>query len=141
MPDLIQITYASRSTFAAAAGHRNIESNVARILAKARANNRRDGLAGVLYFGNGYFFQCLEGKAGAVEALLARLLADPRHAGLQVLTRKRITERTFEDWSMKYVPVEQALVDLPPALAATPKIVSRQVDGAGWEAMGEMQVD
>lgn len=112
MPDLIQITYASRSTFTAAAGHRNIESNVARILAKARANNRRDGLAGVLYFGNGYFFQCLEGEVGAVESLFARLLADPRHTGLQVLTRKRITERTFEDWSMKYVPVEQPLVDL-----------------------------
>ena len=35
---------------------------------------------------------------------------------------------------------QQALVDLPPALAATPKIVSRQVDGAGWDAMGEMTV-
>ena len=34
-----------------------------------------------------------------------------------------------------------APVDLPPALAATPKIVSRQVDGDGWDAMGEMQVD
>ena len=36
---------------------------------------------------------------------------------------------------------KQALIDLPPALAATPKIVSRQVDGSGWDAMGEMQVD
>ena len=36
---------------------------------------------------------------------------------------------------------KQALVDLPPALTATPKIVSRQVDGTGWDAMGEMQVD
>ena len=36
---------------------------------------------------------------------------------------------------------KQALVDLPPVLAATPKIVSRQVDGSGWDAMGEMQVD
>ena len=36
---------------------------------------------------------------------------------------------------------QQALVDLPPALAHTPKIVSRQVDGTGWEPMGEMQVD
>ena len=36
---------------------------------------------------------------------------------------------------------KRALTDLPPALAATPKIVSRQVDGSGWDAMGEMQVD
>lgn len=112
MSDLIQLTYASRPTFVAATGHRDIEADVARILAKARANNRRDGLAGVLYFGNGYFFQCIEGRAGAVEALCARLRADPRHTGLQVLTRKRIVERTFEDWSMKYVPAEQPLVEL-----------------------------
>ncbi|GAA1124918.1 putative quinol monooxygenase [Citricoccus alkalitolerans] len=27
-----------------------------------------------------------------------------------------------------------------PALAATPKIISRQVDGEGWDEMGELQV-
>ena len=31
----------------------------------------------------------------------------------------------------------QAMKDMPPALVATPKIVSRQVDGEGW---GEMEV-
>ena len=36
---------------------------------------------------------------------------------------------------------KQAMIDLPPGLAAAPKIVSRQVDGSGWDAMGEMQVD
>lgn len=30
---------------------------------------------------------------------------------------------------------------LPQALAATPRIVSRQVEGDGWEEMGEMRVD
>jgi quinol monooxygenase YgiN len=28
-----------------------------------------------------------------------------------------------------------------PHITGTPKIVSRQVDGDGWEAMGELQVD
>ncbi len=28
-----------------------------------------------------------------------------------------------------------------PALSATPKIISRQVDGDGWEAMGELQIE
>ena len=36
---------------------------------------------------------------------------------------------------------KQAVIDLPPGLAHTPKIVSRQVDGNGWDAMGEMRVD
>jgi quinol monooxygenase YgiN len=35
----------------------------------------------------------------------------------------------------------QAMKDLPQALASTPKIVSRQVDGTGWDAMGELQID
>ena len=36
---------------------------------------------------------------------------------------------------------KQAVQDMPPALAATPRIVSRQVDGDSWDAMGEMRVD
>ena len=36
---------------------------------------------------------------------------------------------------------KQAMVDLPQALVATPKIVSKQVDGDGWDAMGELQID
>jgi quinol monooxygenase YgiN len=33
-----------------------------------------------------------------------------------------------------------AMAAMPQALAATPKIVSRQVDGAGWDDMGELRV-
>ena len=34
-----------------------------------------------------------------------------------------------------------AMKELPQALASTPKIVSRQVDGDGWDEMGEMKVE
>lgn len=34
-----------------------------------------------------------------------------------------------------------AIQQMPQALAATPKIVSRQVEGDGWGEMGEMTVD
>ncbi|WP_427018516.1 putative quinol monooxygenase [Pseudarthrobacter sp. P1] len=33
------------------------------------------------------------------------------------------------------------LDSMRPALAATPKIVSRKVDGADWDAMGELAID
>jgi quinol monooxygenase YgiN len=36
---------------------------------------------------------------------------------------------------------KKAMQDLLPALAATPKIVSRQVDGQGWDEMGELTVE
>jgi len=35
----------------------------------------------------------------------------------------------------------KGLEAMRPALAHTPKIVSRQVDGDGWEAMGELKID
>ena len=35
----------------------------------------------------------------------------------------------------------QAMKDMAPALASTPEIVSRQVDGQGWDRMGELSVD
>jgi quinol monooxygenase YgiN len=36
---------------------------------------------------------------------------------------------------------KQALVDLHQGLASTPRIVSRQVDGSGWDEMGEITVE
>ncbi|CAI9399256.1 MULTISPECIES: putative quinol monooxygenase [Aestuariimicrobium] len=36
---------------------------------------------------------------------------------------------------------KQAMDDMRPALASTPRIISRQVEGSGWGPMGELQVD
>ena len=35
----------------------------------------------------------------------------------------------------------QAIQDMRQALTATPKIISRQVDGEGWDEMGELKVE
>jgi quinol monooxygenase YgiN len=35
----------------------------------------------------------------------------------------------------------RAMQDLPQALVSTPRIVSRQVEGEGWEEMGELSID
>ena len=35
----------------------------------------------------------------------------------------------------------KAMKDMLPALAKTPAIVSRQVDGSGWEEMGELKIE
>jgi quinol monooxygenase YgiN len=36
---------------------------------------------------------------------------------------------------------KQAMQDMPQALASTPKIISRSVDGDGWDQMGELTVE
>ena len=112
METLVQIIYISRSTSVVSRPDNGMDPAVARILAKSRSNNRKNGLVGVLYFGDGCFFQCLEGEAAAVDTLYAKLEQDPRHKDLKIISRKSIAVQTFQDWSMKYVPVEQAMTRL-----------------------------
>ena len=109
MQPLIQIIYISRSTAAPSRLTTAIEPYVARILAKSRINNRRDGLVGVLYFGDGCFFQCLEGSETAVDALYARLSSDNRHTDIKLLSRKPVTALSYSDWAMKFVPIENEM--------------------------------
>jgi hypothetical protein len=109
---LVQIVYISRATFVPPEKAQGIEPNVARILAKSRINNRRNGLVGVLYFGNSCFFQCLEGETSAVDALYARLESDPRHKDITLLSRTPIEALSFSSWDMKYVPLEREMGEL-----------------------------
>lgn len=112
MASLIRIVYISRSTFTPSSTGNDIEPNVARILAKSRINNRKNGLVGVLYFGDGCFFQCLEGESSAIDTLYAKLQQDPRHKDLKLLSRKSISKLSFIDWAMKYVPLESQMNQL-----------------------------
>lgn len=109
MPRLVQIIYISRSTFTPKKIANGIESNVARILAKSRANNRRDGLVGVLYFGSGFFFQCLQGEEAAIDRLYGLLKADDRHKDVKLLSRTSIPALTYSDWAMKYALAEKEM--------------------------------
>ena len=36
---------------------------------------------------------------------------------------------------------KQAMADMPQALARTPSIISKQVEGEGWGPMGELSID
>lgn len=106
MSDLVQIVYVSRSTFTTMPPERGIEPSVARILSQSRVNNAKRGLVGALYFGDGCFFQCLEGRTADVDRLYAALLQDPRHTDLKVLVRRPIERTGFSTWAMKYVPLD-----------------------------------
>ncbi len=110
--DLVQIVYVSRSTFTTMPAELGIEPSVARILSQSRVNNARRGLVGALYFGNGCFFQCLEGRAADVDHLYAALLRDPRHTDLKVLSRRSIDRTRFPAWTMKYVPLDAEMKGL-----------------------------
>ena len=104
MSDYQQLVYASRATFAPTRGVSSIDIEVARILTASRRNNPRRGLVGALYYSNGFFFQCLQGSAQALDTLYAQLASDPRHRDIVTLQRKPIAAPSFSEWAMKYVP-------------------------------------
>ncbi len=90
---LLQIIYVST-----VAPHQVIDPDV--MLAKARSNNGRDGITGMLYFDGTRFMQAMEGPAEKIEATLARIKADRRHRALVVLSKRAIEAREFGDWAM-----------------------------------------
>lgn len=109
MQKLVQIIYISRSTFENTDAVNKIEPNVVRILAKSRVNNRKNGLVGVLYFGDGAFFQCLEGEEEAVNTLFSKIENDPRHKDVKLISKKYVSKLSFPDWAMKYAPLDEKM--------------------------------
>lgn len=102
---LIRLAYASKATFKAMPLERGIEPNVSRILLSSRRNNPKKNLVGGLYYGDGNFFQYLEGEESAVHELYDRIKRDDRHTDVKTLIEEPLKVRTFSNWSMKYVPV------------------------------------
>lgn len=77
---------------------------IASIIATARHHNPRLGITGLLVFGQGIFFQWLEGPRDNVTGLLARIAADTRHTNLVVLSQEEdIRDRLFPEWDMEWV--------------------------------------
>ena len=104
MSTLYRLVYASQSN---ALKEGAIDPVVGSILMQSRRNNTRLGIGGVLFYGDGFFFQCLEGEKDVVEATYQKICLDSRHRFPTVLKQGPVSSRLFEDWSMKFVPAEK----------------------------------
>ena len=93
---LISKTYLSRAV------RPFIEEDLESLLVNCRENNAKVNVTGALLHHNDYFMQLLEGTSVEVEAVYARIAADPRHEVLSILFEDEISARFFPDWSMGY---------------------------------------
>jgi Sensors of blue-light using FAD len=74
------------------------------IVAESRPRNARDGITGLLLFDGVCVCQHIEGGTEAVEALVRRLYADPRHSALRMLHKGTLEgPRRFNSWRVGYV--------------------------------------
>ncbi|MFC6053321.1 hypothetical protein A6M14_09880 [Acinetobacter sp. Ac_877] len=96
---MYQLCYASCAT---SDGEKLLE-DLRNTLKEARDFNVRHQITGVLYFADGYFFQCLEGDKADLDVLCEMIKKDNRHKGFTLFEYKPIEKQHFVDWSMKYV--------------------------------------
>lgn len=95
---LVRLIYTSKTS--SHFGPEDIEN----ILEKARSNNLKNNVTGLLCFNNKYFLQCLEGSREKVNNTYHQILNDKRHSDIIMLNYSEIAEREFEQWSMGYMP-------------------------------------
>jgi hypothetical protein len=78
------------------------EDDIAAILLKSRANNRRLGVTGALMFRGGRFVQILEGPDDAVRERFNLIATDARHRSVQIIREMMLMERQFPEWTMGF---------------------------------------
>jgi len=94
---MIELIYVSKASV------RFTEKELNELLSKARNNNTKKGLTGLLlYDGKGTFIQALEGEESDINTLYNKIKKDDRHSRVNVLWRKEIEQRGFPDWKMGY---------------------------------------
>jgi|TARA_R110002051_G_scaffold45035_4_gene90885 hypothetical protein len=70
--------------------------SVAQILGASEPNNRRDHLTSCMMLHRGHILQVIEGGRNDIDRLMQRLLRDPRHTGLRILSDTPIVSRRIE---------------------------------------------
>jgi hypothetical protein len=113
---IVRLVYASRATFKPFGNVNSkdgevakIDENIANILEVSRKENSIYQVVGVLFYGQGYFFQCLEGTQDSIDRLYAKLLKDSRHSDLKILSRHTIDKLGFSGWEMKFATIDQKI--------------------------------
>lgn len=100
---LIQLIYISASTVSFST------EDLTTLLKKARSNNSKVDVSGMLIYHEGSFFQVLEGTEEEVFRIYNIIEDDPRHDDVRLLLKSVVEERSFENWSMGFVKPDKKL--------------------------------
>ena len=101
MGQIHYLTYVSRMTLKAGVTPRTLSD----IMTVAQRENLAHQITGFLCFGNGYFFQYIEGEKSAIEQLFGNIQRDGRNRDVTLKSKGVIEERLFQDWQMLMVNI------------------------------------
>ena len=101
MGQIHYLTYVSRMTLKAGVTPRTLSD----IMTVAQRENSAHQITGFLCFGNGYFFQYIEGEKLAIEQLFGNIHRDGRNRDVTLKSKGMIEQRLFQDWQMLMVNI------------------------------------
>ena len=101
----VRLAYASTAT----ANPAHIRNDLIQIFESAQQYNFNHQLTGVLLYGNGYFFQYIEGRKPEVDRLYQHLLKDLRHQGVSLLFYDVAEQLKFDQWGSCYTHFEPSI--------------------------------
>ena len=101
MGQIHYLTYVSRMTLKAGVTPRTLSD----IMTVAQRENSAHQITGFLCFGNGYFFQYIEGEKSAIEQLFGNIQRDGRNRDVTLKSKGVIEQRLFQDWQMLIVNI------------------------------------
>ncbi|MDO9105394.1 MAG: BLUF domain-containing protein [Methylovulum sp.] len=81
------------------------------MLAKARENNEKLGITGMLLYRDGFFMQALEGDEEKIDTLFKKIAQDSRHRDVLLVNKKPIRQRGFEKWTMGFNKINSGDVE------------------------------
>lgn len=78
----------------------DIQSDVEKILLRARPFNNEHEISGMLIYRSGYFIQYIEGELEDLFTVYGRICLDKRHKDVKLLSYSPIDQRLFKGWDM-----------------------------------------
>ena len=90
--------------------HLMSEEELIVLLNKARSNNKKNNISGMLIYVEsmdegkltGHFTQILEGNVRVIRTTFQRIKKDKRHREVQMINKGVILNRSFPDWTMGF---------------------------------------
>lgn len=101
MSEVYHITYVSRMTLTAGFS----PATLVKINEVSQMQNPTHRVTGFLCFGNGYFFQYIEGEKKDIVQLFANIQKDSRNHNVTLMTEGFKDERLFSDWKLLMVNI------------------------------------
>jgi hypothetical protein len=86
------------------------------LLHESHTFNIIDNVTGVLMHRKGNFLQVFEGESEAVGNLLTRILKDPRHNEVKIITDSAVDSRLFSNWAMGCANFDEPELSLIPGI-------------------------